>query len=557
MASTQSAASIAALQGATTAPGAVTFLTEPGREGVFIWRGGNFVQQIEADPRKAIYVPSSTTMPTIGCWVRDWDGASGRPEWFGAVPNDPRVDNRAALLACFALCPVTQLSAADYYIHGALTFDWSDRTFTGVPGTPVNRDVGVGAPARMGKAGRSRLILTGPAAVADTVLQFGKPVPSSADDDKLMRNSVLSNITVCRDNDGGYHARASRSANPIDCVKGIVCSGLSSCRIENVASFDSPVGWHCFGCVYTKWDDCAAWRSTPAPIVTNDFSVGFLIGDYGRHYGYAGANASVYFNRCICYDLRGGSTSIAMRVFGAVADVFLTQIEVGRCDVGIEIDGQGRDGVTVPVEQFDMQQDIHIINPVIDAVRGQGLQLRNLNRSFQVSIVSPYICTANALADINIMGGAARVEGHVSIMGGVLLSGSGGTGLVAVDAEGISLIGTLIRNYKAPVSLTNCRSCRIEPDVFNYATVAANGLYMKNLQRSSVKPIVRGARGKPGFVTGIMLEGGNNNAVDPTMVDPDSFTTPTAERKVRYGGEDARGSAAFREAGNVLQGVVG
>ena len=556
MANAEAVATIAALQTAATYPGAVAYVTEIGRAGPFIWRSGNFIGAIAADPRKGLYVASSTTMPSIGCWVRDWDGIGGRPEWFGAIANDPAIDNRAALSACFALCPVTQLGAADYYIHGTLIFDRSNKAFVGVPGAPVNRDVGVGTPARMGNAGGSRVILTGARAVGDTVLQFGNGVPPSSDGEGLTRNAVLRDIHFCRDNANGYIARNSRTNNPIDCVKGIICSAISSCRIQGVSSFDSPVGWHCFGCVYTKWDDCAAWRSTRAPIATNDFSVGFLIGDYGRHYGYAGANASVYFNRCICLNLTGGSTSIAIRLFGAVADTFMTQPEVGRVDVGIEIDGSGRDGLTIPVQTIDTQQDIHITNAIIDATRGQGLQLRNLNRSFQVSVIDPYIATAAALADINIMGGAARVEGHVSIVGGTLLSG-GGTGIVAIDAEGISVIGTHLRNYKTPVSLTNCRSCRIEPDIHNYAAVAANAIYLKDLRRSSVKPVVRGTPGRPGFVTGIMLEGGAHNAIDPTMIDSDSFTTPTAERKVRYGGEDARSSAAFRAEGNVLQGVTG
>lgn len=556
MAEITSVRTLAALRAAPTSPDAVVFLSEPGRAGHFVWRTGNFAAQAAADPMQAIHVLSATTMPSIGCWVRDWDGVHGRPEWFGARADDPAFDNRAALSACFALCPVTQLGAADYYIRGVLTFAHSNKAFVGVPGAPVNRDVGVGAPARMGKQGGSRVILTGPAAVEDTVLQFGQARVPSSDGDGLMRNAVLKDINFCRDNGGGYKARNSRSNNPIDCVKGIICSGLSSCRIENVASFDSPVGWHCFGCVYTKWDDCAAWRSTPAPVATNDFSVGFLIGGFDKNYGYAGANASVYFNRCICYDLAGGSVTLGMRIFGAVADVFLTQPEVGRCHVGIEIDGSGRNGRTIPLSANDTQQDIHLINPVIDATRQQGLQLRNLNASFQVSVTSPYIATAGAMADIHVMGGENRVEGHVSITGGVLLS-SGGKGLIASDATGISIIGTLIRNYQVPVSLTNCKSCRIEADLFNYSTVAAQAVYLKDVRRSSIRPIVRGLAGRAGFVTGIAIEGGSANSIDPTMVDPDCFTQPGPTMKVRFNGRDARESAEFRQTGNVLQGVTG
>lgn len=80
MTDTQAFASIAALQTAATSPGSLAYLTESGREGAFIWRSGNFSAQIAADPQKGIYAPSSTTMPSIGCWVRDWDGVHGRPE---------------------------------------------------------------------------------------------------------------------------------------------------------------------------------------------------------------------------------------------------------------------------------------------------------------------------------------------------------------------------------------------------------------------------------------------------------------------------------------------
>lgn len=556
MANTEAVDTIAALQTAATYPGAVTYLTEVGREGVFIWRSGNFAAQIAADPRKGLYVPSAAAMPSIGCWVRDWDGSSGRPEWFGAVPDDPVADNRAAIRACMELCAVTMLAARDYYIRDTLVLDLSGRSLIGVPGVALNRDVGVGPPARMGKRGASRVILTGPKVVEATVLLLGKTVLPHSDGPELVRDTALRNLVVCRDNDGALRARGSRDGTASGCVAGIVCSGLSSALIENVSSFDSPVGWYCHGCVYSKWDDCAAWRSTPAADPAGDFSVGFLIGGYAINYGYAGANASVYFNRCVSYDLKGGSISLGLKLFGAIADTYLTQVEVGRCSIGIEIDGRDAAGHTIPVEKNRSQQNVHLIDPVIDSTSQQGLQLRNLNSSLSVSIVNPYIATAGALADISVLGGVDRVEGHVSIVGGMLLSG-GGKGLIAADGVGISVLGTLFRNYGTPISLSNCGSCRIEPDIYNYDAVATNALYLKDLRRSSIKPIVRGAAGRPGFAVGIQLDGGENNAIDPTMVDPDAFTAPAAERKVRYGGEDARRSEAFRAAGNVLIGVTG
>lgn len=547
--------SLASLQTATVGPAAAVFLSQPGREGMFVWRTGNFVAQIGADPRKGIYVPSSTTMPSIGCWVRDWDGTQGRPEWFGAVPGDPAIDNVDALTACFAACPVTKLGPHDYYIRRTLTFDLSDRAFAGVPSAAIKRDAGVGPPARMGNAGGSRIILTGPEVGAATVFQFGKASVPDRDDARLMRNAVLRDIAFCRDNSEAFRVRSGTGGDVLGCVKGIVCSGLNSAIIQNVSSFDSPVGWYCHGCVYTKWDDCAAWRTTPAVEKKNDFAVGFLVGGYERNFGYAGANASVYFNRCVAYDLAAGSITIGLRLFGAIADTFLTQVEVGRCFIGIEIDGRDASGRTIPLSANPTQQDVHLINPVIDATTSQGLQLRNLNASFQVTVTSPYIATAGALTDISILGGADRVAGHVAIMGGVLLSG-GGRGLVASDGEGIAVIGTLFRDYAVPISLTDCRLCRIEPDVLNYSSPAAHAIYAKNLSRSAVKPIVRGQPGAPGFGDGVFLDGGDHNSIDPTMVDFSVFTLPAAGSKVRYAGRDARGDEAFKAAGNVLVGVI-
>lgn len=555
MANAASANSIAELQSADTFAGAVVFLTEPGREGAFIWRSGNFAARIAADPGKGLYVPSFATMPSIGCWVRDWDETHGKPEWFGAVVDDPTSDNRAALAACFALCPVTVLGAHDYYIRDTLVLDRSNRGFIGAPCAPLNRDTGVGLPSPMGNRGGSRVILAGQAVVEAPVFQFGKRQPPSSDNDHMTRNCILRDINFCRDNTQGSRVRAASAADASACVKGIVCSGLAASLISNVSSFDSPVGWFVTGCAYCKWDDCAAWRSTPAASAANDFSVGFLVGGYKRNYGYAGANASVYFNRCASYDLHGGSISLGFRLFGAVADTFLTQVEVGRCNVGIEIDGRDASGKTIGVGENDLQQDIHLISPLIDAVSDQGLQLRNLNASFNVAITSPYIATARAKADLHIMGGADRVEGQISIVGGIFLGG-GNAGLVATDGIGITVQGTMFRNYGAPISLTNCRNCRIEPDLNNISVMAPNGVYAKGLRRSSIKPIIRSGSGAPGFANGIFLEGGDHNAIDPTMVDYEAFSNPSPARKVIYSGRDARGDAAFKEAGNVLLGVL-
>ena len=121
------------LAAAPVAAGQVT-LTEPGVGGNFIWRAGDYTRQHATDPLLGLYVASASVGTDRGCWVRDWDGIHGRPEWFGAQPGDASFDNIAALDACVRLCPVTLLAAADYHVHRPWIIATSNRRVVGVPG---------------------------------------------------------------------------------------------------------------------------------------------------------------------------------------------------------------------------------------------------------------------------------------------------------------------------------------------------------------------------------------------------------------------------------------
>ena len=68
-------------------PGAA-LLTEPGREGVFVFDSSNLSAKVGADPRQGIYVaPGSDASGTSGAWVRRFSGPADL-RWFGAIPDD-------------------------------------------------------------------------------------------------------------------------------------------------------------------------------------------------------------------------------------------------------------------------------------------------------------------------------------------------------------------------------------------------------------------------------------------------------------------------------------
>lgn len=79
--------------------GLPAFLTEAGREGVFVPVTANLSAQVTGDPQQAIYVAfSSDATGAAGAWVRKFDGIL-RPGMFGAKLDDSAFDNGPALVA--------------------------------------------------------------------------------------------------------------------------------------------------------------------------------------------------------------------------------------------------------------------------------------------------------------------------------------------------------------------------------------------------------------------------------------------------------------------------
>lgn len=75
----------------------VAYLKEAGREGVFVWRTGDYSTQVAADTQEGIYIKADGVAATVGAWVRQYNGGVN-PRWFG-VAGDGVADDTAALQA--------------------------------------------------------------------------------------------------------------------------------------------------------------------------------------------------------------------------------------------------------------------------------------------------------------------------------------------------------------------------------------------------------------------------------------------------------------------------
>jgi len=67
-------------------PEGVAYLSEAGREGLFVWASGDFASLIAADAREGIWIKANAIASSAGAWVRAYEGRI-RAEWFGAVAD--------------------------------------------------------------------------------------------------------------------------------------------------------------------------------------------------------------------------------------------------------------------------------------------------------------------------------------------------------------------------------------------------------------------------------------------------------------------------------------
>lgn len=87
-----------ALKALDTTKDTMALLAEVGREGLFIWRSGDYSAQIAVDTAEGVYVKATAIAASVGAWVRNsggWAVFGVSPDMFGAVGDGTTVDNTA------------------------------------------------------------------------------------------------------------------------------------------------------------------------------------------------------------------------------------------------------------------------------------------------------------------------------------------------------------------------------------------------------------------------------------------------------------------------------
>jgi hypothetical protein len=86
-----------ALKALDTTKDTTVFLTEAGREGIFMWKSGNYSSQVTADTQEGVYVKATAVASTSGAWVRIYTRLS--VEFFGASTSATATANTTAIQA--------------------------------------------------------------------------------------------------------------------------------------------------------------------------------------------------------------------------------------------------------------------------------------------------------------------------------------------------------------------------------------------------------------------------------------------------------------------------
>lgn len=109
------------------------YLREAGREGIFVWRTGDYSLHVAADTQEGVYVKANAVASSIGAWVRQVkDGELWETDWFG-VPNansDGTGTNATAELSALVATANIAQPAGYRFGFGVYAFDTKPTTPT-------------------------------------------------------------------------------------------------------------------------------------------------------------------------------------------------------------------------------------------------------------------------------------------------------------------------------------------------------------------------------------------------------------------------------------------
>jgi hypothetical protein len=474
--------------------GHAALLTEPGRQGFFVLRDG----AAPRDPLQGISIPSRGGGRH---WARVWDGITGQPEWFGARANDPAAarSNPAAIEACIALCPVTQLSAAAYHLAETLRINVSNRVIRGTI-------VSIEPPYDNG----TRILCTDP---RKDVIRVGGTGPGNRP--AIIR---IEELTAA----WSVELRAPAAGRESDAPVAFRVEHVLGAELERCFALNPLVGFRFNGIINSRLTNYGVTRFKSYG-GGRDFLRGVWV--QGRPRQFAGGNASLY--------LTNGNVTTSgekraaffqpMGVFADAdfADLYILGLETSQIAFPVFIDGAGGD---FP----GGHGDVHIRSLVLDQIIGDGVTIRNTNPYAKIQIDGGYIQLVDSgQRNKGIWlenGGGAITIANMQILG----NGNNTTsiGIYLKNRPNVAVSDTVMIDG-LPFAVTVEKGCpRLSLDCaigsgslrgMNHAAVTVDGA-----TQSVLRPKIHDQDNRGAWSTGIELLGTAHDRVgiDPTMVDP-------------------------------------
>ena len=396
---------------------------------------------------------------------------AARPEWWGAVPDDPAVDCGPAFRACLDAHVAMQLGVGDYHLADTWRIDKPNRRIWG-----IGRSKGFRG---------SRLVLrqaTGPVAIVGTMA-----APTTT-------NAYLWGVDLRWIEFGRSVPPQSAGRGPAELPTGVAIRHVVDCVFEGVRANEHAVGFSIVGAVRTFLRECSAFRSSGSDGL--EYFVGFDLD--GRVPPVAigtGANASLYLVDCTAStggDLRL-SLSAGCRLMGAFSDTFIDRFETTNVGVGVLV--EGRQAELDPARRRAAHVDLHIRDVVLDQCREAGIRLTGLDDEALVDIGDPYIALAPAgreALDFSDCGGNIGVTGGQLI--GWTARGSA-VGIMLQNTSGVAISGTKLSGFGRPVDAVASTAFAISIAINHRGPPAGDAIRLAACSHGHVQPRITGTRG--------------------------------------------------------------
>lgn len=256
---------------------------------------------------------------------------------------------------------------------------------------------------------------------------------------------------------------------------GVLVAYSRLAELSNVWSDVSINSFRIDGAIHPKIDDCRAKRSvvsTTNVAGANDKWRGFDLPGTSA-LGAAGANASVYMNRCATELNVTITDSVALNIAGRFADTFVTDFETVSGSVGMRIIGNR--GIANSATARGSNRNIIITRPKFDQSTFRGIEISDVNKWGKVTIIEPYVGPSSGEG-----GRMTNCEGKVQIIGG---------GEVQMEATGL-----------AAIVFDTCRSPEVDGLTVNdcssqaFVLVGTRGALIRGATQNSEKTLSAAAQ---------------------------------------------------------------